>query len=846
MPLSFRLRVIAILSLVFGGLALCAAGQDFRWLKRNLWDRIQISGSRTLGYHQFNVSGDREAFETLNLYGQAGNRFSDYGALDISGRKVLGFANFQARIETGRFTDPQAQKWSLDYKEGAYDIHVGDTQGSLLNTNRFASFNKTLKGASAAYRSGRFAVKGLYSEAKGSARTVSIQGNNSSGPYYLQVGQLVRGSEEVRLDGQTMVLGQDYVINYELGAITFISRIIAPTSTILVSFEVFGFNADRGTVEGVSTTYDFGKYGKYGLTHMRQKTGAGSSLSQRVELFQGAGAPSTPYFLLFEPLITRPITVKLDGIIQTEGLDYRFDIDNPAIFYFLRFVPLSSTIEVVYTPKPTQTVVGDREVTGFDVRLPLGKGRGLLSYSQAEGKLVNSAVPQGGTARGVDGQYKLGIYDVRASWREIPDGFVSVESRGFNRNEDAVEFSIGHQGKRMFWEAGYSDYDVSLRRTLSSGQTTFSRSANSNGVFRLTDNRRVGEPWRYEANHFEAESSLGKSKLDTLRVGTTRNFGKLNSNIAVEFQQGRGPISNGTTTSIQDIALQTLRSSHTYALGEDWLLNGQVSFSIIRAGDDSGLGKDLIVNLGYEPSDRLALSLGFTQSDSGQVAALSGFQTGIGTGYNGNGFSGGIGTPSFETGVTDFRQVRASGTWRISDRVVFAANLTDSRYAGSVSSNTSTRAFDVGLDWQLSSNTILYLNAGQSDTDFLGSSQTNKATTLAFGLTGQPSMRWSYDVRSQFVSSEGTTFNQDDFGLEGSVTYVVDPKSRVFALGRFGRTTGLFGQDDASFEMGYAYQIWKPLTLVGTYRYRDVQNADAKTAGSYRASGFDLQLRFGF
>lgn len=819
---------------------------DTSWIKKNVLDRIQISGNRTLGYHKYNVDGDREAFNTLNLYGQGNKEFTDYGAIDISGRDVLGLFNFQARVETGRFTDPQAQRFSLDYIKNAYEVRLGDVRGSLLNTNRFASFSKTLKGATAGYRSGRFAVKGVYSEAKGSARTIAIQGNNSAGPYYLQAGQLVRGSEEVQLDGAVMKLGEDYVINYELGAITFIGRIIPPTSTIVVTFEAFGFNTERGTIEGASASYDFGNAGRIGLVAMRQKSGTGSSLSQRVELFQGAGAASTPYFLQFEPLTTRPITVRLDGILQIEGIDYTFDPDNPTIFYFTRFIPLTSTIEVVYTPKPTSTAVGDRDVVGFDYRLPVGD-RGFLTYSTARGRLKNEATPLSGTAQGIDGLYRTGKYTIRAGWRDVPNGFVSVETRGFNRNEKAYEAGVGFETKGLKWDLSHFDNDVAVRRTLSTGALSFNRSKNRTTRLTLNDTRRVGEPWTYEAGYLKSENAQGESRLATARVGTSRDFGPVRTNWSLEAQNGRGPIVEGTKTVLKDINLQTVRMTANYPYAKNLSLNALASLSNVKVGEDSGLGRDFGLTAFYEPSSRWTMTAGYTDSASGQLAALNGFQTGLGAGYNGNGFSGGVGATPFATGVTDYRQLRLSTQYRLTDKIDVNLTAHETRYAGSVSSNTTTQSIDFGLDAALGGDTFAYFSLGNSDTRFLDSPQTSNATTLAAGITGRPGSRFGYDVRLNWLTSGGTSnFAQDDFALDVSMSYRLADRHAVSMLARWGKTSGYLPQDDTLFEASYIYQIWKSVALVGTYRIRDVANLDKNPSGAYRANGFDLELRFGF
>ena len=214
----------------------CTANADpaGQWFNKQVFKRINITGQRTVGYHSHSVIGDRDSFNSLNYYGYGGSRLTNTGEMTIRGDKVFGVFNFQMNLVEDRYADPQSKRLSLNYDRDGFDIDLGDIQGSLLNTNQFATFNKNLFGMSFGYRKGPFAVRAIRSESKGSPRTVSIQGDGSSGPFYLQASQIVNGSEEVRLDGETMKVGRDYTIDYQLGSISFITRNVSPTSTILV------------------------------------------------------------------------------------------------------------------------------------------------------------------------------------------------------------------------------------------------------------------------------------------------------------------------------------------------------------------------------------------------------------------------------------------------------------------------------------------------------------------------------------------------------------------------------------------------------------------------------------
>lgn len=88
-----------------------------------------------------------------------------------------------------------------------------------------------------------------------------------------------------------------------------------------------------------------GRGGKFGVTSMRQMSPNRGTSSTRLEKFEGFGAASTPYFLQFEPLASSVVIIRVNGVLQREFIDYRFDTSNPAVFYFTRFMPRTDQIQ---------------------------------------------------------------------------------------------------------------------------------------------------------------------------------------------------------------------------------------------------------------------------------------------------------------------------------------------------------------------------------------------------------------------------------------------------------------------------------------------------------------------
>ncbi|MBS1710085.1 MAG: hypothetical protein JSS65_15345, partial [Armatimonadetes bacterium] len=661
-------------------------GKFEKWYRDQIASKIRLSGFRDVGYHLENVTGDGEAYDQTNYGGQGSQRFTDRGFVRAEGKKVLGLFDFDVNLQDSRFQDPQSEKFTVNYERGLWSLSAGDIQGRLLNTNRFARFNKTLRGFSAGYKSGPLQVKALRSQARGEARTVSIQGNNTAGPYYLQSSQVIRGSESISVDGVTMVFGTDYWIDYDLGAVTFenrvtgASRVISPSSTIVATYESFGFGGPAGTIEGAGLAYTFGRSGTLGITAMRQVTGAKGQLSTRLEKFQGFGAPGIPYTLQFTPLPGQPISVRVDGVLQAEGLDYNFDTVNRAVFYMTRFVPASSTIDVVYTPTPTTNVQGDREVWGLDYRVPLGK-KGDVTFTHALGRLTNTTNPTSGVARGVEGRYNWGKFTVNAAWRDVGDDFVSIESTGFNRNEKTHEADLEYKpdSSRLF---RLSTSNSSIATRVVSGSTTnIQRTRFTRNEFSHTLNADQTKAWPLTFSVVDTRSeSVGKeTDVLTSSLSTRRTFGKLESRFGLDSSR----VSGASSGQIDSFNLR-----NTYLASQTFQMAMDLTLSNVRSGDESGTGRSVNFRARYFPSQNFTGTLSYTDSDNGGVSSLPGFSGGYGYGYGGNGFSNGADTSI--VGASSGRRVALSLDARPSERLSVSGTASYIRTAGSVSSNSET------------------------------------------------------------------------------------------------------------------------------------------------------------
>jgi len=817
-----------------------------RYLNREVINRIELTGYRRLGYHLRTVQGDRESYDVTNYYGQGAKPFTNIGQIDFTGRRVFGLFNFRGTILDSRFTDPQGQRFSLDVDRGGVQVSAGDITGSLLNTNPLARMNKSLRGFAVGYRRGNFESKALYSEARGSARTVTIPGNNSAGPFYLQVNQLVQGSEQVRLNDTPLRAGTDYVINYESGFITLVGRVLPPTSVLLVSFEVFGFNERRGQVQGAGVSYDFGRVGRVGLTLARQIARTGGNASTRLEQFQGYGPPSTPYVLLFEPLAGTAITVQVDGISQRPGIDFRFDPINTAIFYLNRFVPGTSTVSVVYTPKPTSTATGDREVTGIDWLIPLGRaGRGgTLTLAQASGRLFNSATPSSGVARSAQLDYRAGAWEVQAQARRIPTGYVSVETRGFSRNETGHEVSLGYRSdSRTKWSLVTGNRSI-LQQTASATTGTNTRFSNLRAAVSTVTRR--GVPYEFEVRQQISRTFAGPTRLTIAEASTRQSLGRLDLRLAATRQSGRTPSTSVAGSRRVNVGLTTGTLEASLPVAEKLRLQGSYSLSEIRKDKERGGGRDASMNLDYRPSDVWRATVTYTDSDSGALASLGGFSNGWGLGYDGNGFSGGV-NGSLSYGASKVKLATA-GVSYTAGSLTLQANGYQSEQSGAVTNNARTSSVGLGGSYELPAGVRLLARVDRSASRFVGSNSRTESTTYSLLLDASPPGRWTGQFGfTGLLNGGNSAFGQDGLSFEVNSTYDLGRRQAVIFDATLGNATGYLAQQDTEFGLTYQYRIWSALALNASYRIRRVENKGLNvTSGAYRSQSLDFILDFNF
>jgi len=820
-----------------------------KWFNDQIANRITIQGERRIAYHQRTVSGDLQAYNDVEYGGQGLSTVTDFGNVHVTGAKVLGFLNFELNIQDSRFQDPQANRLSADIEKGPWTLNFGDIHGSLSNSNRFARFDKSLSGGQIGFKGKNFQVKALYSDVRGQPRTVSVQGNNSAGPYYLQSSQIVRGSEQVLVDGVLQVFGEDYTMDYDLGSILFVNkltfegRIIPPTSTIVATYEVLGFNGSRGTLEGISTNIDLKKSGRIGMTVMRQKQGGKFRDDLLTQRFLPPMAAGTPLFLDFAPADPLALKLYIGSTLQVLGDTYEFNEFNTATI-ILKIDVIDKIVTIIYKPKPVNTVQGDRDIVGLDYSLPLGD-RGQLAYYQAVGRLTNAVEPKSGTARGFQLEYKTGKTEFTGSFRDVPDGFVGIETATFNRNERATQVGI-HVTPSDRFQYGIDHQNARIQTTGLDNAPVSSRFSDLSAYIDVKPKGTRGLPWKLTQERIASNGPNGEATVDSTSLGTSGQKGRADWKLDLMNQFANGYSVIDTVRAKRNLNIQTLAYRLNYRAARSLDFNVNTSLSRVATTGVSSMGRDLLFGASYRPNEKFAIRAEVADSDAGQLATL-GFISGSGFGYGGNGFSGGADESNFNES-TNARNANLSMSWAANDKLSFTGNLNYYRTSGGVSSNVETKGVGFGANWNLNNSTDIDLLFDSSTTSFLDSPLVSSASTINFYVNGNPKGRFSYRGGINVLLTSGNSqFRQDSVGYEMSLNYLLAKRHSVNFSMDNGRLTGYLPQETRNMALTYQYQIWRTLALNIGYRIIDVVNRDKSiVSGEYSSRGFDIELQFNF
>jgi hypothetical protein len=428
----------------------------------------------------------------------------------------------------------------------------------------------------------------------------------------------------------------------------------------------------------------------------------------------------------------------------------------------------------------------------------------------------------------------------------VPLGFVGIESTGFERNERSADLSASYRpNTRASFDALFRNSSISSETgSGSSRRTVSSRLTRAEVGYQLSPER--GMPLRARHTRTAGTGAKGESTVDTTSLGTSYNRGQWSLGLDAVNRLARGPLTVEGRNVTGTVESQGLDVRAGYNGGERFGATLFAGLSRIRAAGQSGIGRDIGLGLSYRPSETWELRLDAADSDGGNLATL-GFDSGLGAGYDGNGFSSGAGADAFLS-ATDAQSVQLSASYSPSERFAALATASVSRRSGGISSNSETFGGGIGLTWSFGAPLSVDLSLDASRTRFLETPGESSALTGSLRLEGAPRGRFSYRAGLTALLTGGTgDFAQDSLGFDASLSYLLAERHNLNLSLDVGQLRGYLPQDSRTLGVTYQYQIWRSLAFNVGYRWIDVRNATpGLTTGAYRSSGFDFELEFNF
>jgi len=631
---------------------------NLRRLGKALNSDIKVSGYKTMGFHSESISGSSESYQNDTYFGRRSlGGIYDNTDLTISG-KLGGVINFETHYSNSLYGNPYDNRLSLNYQTRRLKIDAGDITGAIVG-NTLIDFNRTLNGIqlSAEVMNG-LRLTTLLSQTKAQTRTITLPGGNGPGPYFVYAGQIVDGTERVRVNDREMAKGVDYTLDPFTGELRFKpGTIIQELDTIAVTFETYGYNHTPGTLMGLRGDISLIKGARLGVTYLSQTSSQNrGGIKFKTDQFAGYDNPATPYTLDFpvEMVIVRdstgkitsaapkhPMTVTVGGVPQVYGTDYLVDPLLPNRVYFSRGIPSTQIVRITYVPLIDNDNPGDRSVMGLDAQIPLGKSGNLVAEF-ASSSMDLSGRGLGGSAWQLRGDMKLLGDKLRWNWnlRDIAPGFTSIESPGFRRNERGLTMGFDYQAARTLKLT--ANIENTKRPSYNYGATGLGGYAAAQGMDDFSQ-LNFGVNWQfgrgqlnYLHNGMTTRISSGGHSIfqtDNLSLGYDLRSLKLDLSLARNKNETAGYLAGtGTTTTPTLFGTDSLATR----LILRWIANDRLAMTAVWAAsqlNNSGrpgtTARDLQLTADITPLRNMKLTLGFLSQDSGGYSLLS--STGTGT-----------------------------------------------------------------------------------------------------------------------------------------------------------------------------------------------------------------------
>ncbi len=848
------IRVVLILSFICSSTLTWA---DSLWHVIN--ERLTISGSKSYTFQSVSVEGNRDMFYDGNY--NYSPQYRNETNLSIAGKLLTGMS-VSASVTNNRW-NPNDRIFTLNYDRNRTRASLGDITCSLTG-NELLSFSRRLKGATVTQDLGFSKVTAIVSKTKASTKTVTVQGNNTPGPYYLGISQIVDGSERVKIDKDDIPRSDssgypNYTLDTFGGIITFRDGLIVSSSSeISVSVETQSINSAAGTIYGVRSDIPVGKRTGFGVTYLMQAAGDTSENTREIaEPFHGNNTLSLPYELLYVPTPPDPakgiaFTVKVDGIEQIMGLDYTLNYPLHYIV-FMRPIPSNSTILVTYTPVVEKGVSSDRSVIGLDAKYKLSNAVTLTGNFARSTKDYKG--DDGGSAASLRAAGRFGKLKLSAGVRDIDSSYAPIESAGFFRNERGSDLDLQYQLTNSFTWSSRLDhytrpyYQYGLGGVLQDDGRTADSSASTHTLEWKPAKLPAMRLTRSQSN---TTSGTDSNLLDTDALSINWNSSKL----AVTGELSRSNRENTYTSKVDGTVKHTLNSADTSRLSVRYtprqkysLMADIANSSIENSGESKTDARNYQLIANYIPTRELNLGFTYRLSDSGSNYTTpygDSFGGGLGPG---SGYPVGGYVPSY--GLRSVTRM-ASLNWNPSTRFAFNSSLSLSSAEGDNSTNTTIKGTDIGFSYTPQEHITIRAYSSDQDGSFVGSDG-NMSSRIGFlSATVGPINRFTLDLGYQKMLSE--TLFSSDFPLFPQQNSITNMRSisgvlrREISGGRFlfsefaSTSVDSYSKNKkTSLAFGIEYPLNEILGLKVDWRIIDYRD-DSSSSNSYRANMLNARI----
>ncbi len=824
---------------------------------------VKLQGSHNLGFHMEQVNGSRDAYDSSQYLGRKALG-GGYTSTDLAVRgKLFGILNFETHYSDYLYGSPYDNRLSLDYVTRDYKVNAGDIQAGLTG-NSLIGFSKSLKGIQVTANLARnLRLTSLVSKSKAQTRTVTLNGANRSGPYYVFAGQIVDGSERVRVNNRELVKGTDYTLDPYTGELNFLNGLIVhELDTIAVTFEVYNYGQSGGAIMGWRADYGGTSGPKVGFSMLSQVSGSNKGVISRTEQFYGYNSATTPYTLELPVDVTLvydtagkltgctpkyPMTVTVGTLPQAYGTDFVVDPLLPNRVYFQLPIPSTQIIRITYTPVTSTETQGDRQVMGFDAQMAMGKS-GTITAEMASSKLSLSGGPSSGTAVQIRGENRLAGEKLRLNWvyKNISPAFTAVESPGFNRNERGIQTDIAYTpSKRVSITANYQrsrrpQYSYSTSSTGGLAASTGMDDYNQNGITGKWELGKGSLSVSHNSMNTTYSGGTGNSVMQSDTLAYTTNTGPWGIDLSlgrnVNRSSGSYSSSVGATATSYNTDALTSRLGLRWKPGERYSVDAQISDSIMKSGTGgSNNALDLQLTGRVVPMKALQLTLNLQKQDSGGYSIfnnttgstatapglmqrLQSYYTGGGT-YGGGGFNTGLGgSGNYSGGFNSGYYGMGSGSFGGNSRMM---GLTASyQPAGALSIEAQVRTSASAGDYMY--------NSKRNDLSMSATYNAGERLSLSSGLMLQKVTYLGTEGGSNnmgvFINARGKPWGKLVTDLSVSVqnttsTATTDTTGTGGYTGGYGTYFGSGGTNLASVRTRLEYPVWHATNVFAEYEH---------------------------